>query len=132
LIARATSNSGRIGTSESVTVTVDNVVPGVISLEPSNGAERVVSWSTLGISFTEEMKPASLEIVIIPDCGWLTYVWNPGNTSVTIAHEIIYSLGVEYTVTISGFDLAGNPIVTPIDWWFSSGVVEFIFPIIFR
>jgi hypothetical protein len=62
----------------------------------------------------------------------LTFEWDQGDTLVLIYHDSKFVLGIEYSVTLAALDLAGNPLVSPIEWVFTTGVAEFIFPLVLR
>jgi hypothetical protein len=132
LMARSSDSIGRIGTSDPVTVTVDTVAPEVLNTEPPDGDDLVFTFADIVITFTEQVDPTSLNLIILPDPGGWSYTWNLENTQVTAKHSNRFTLATTYHVIIVVEDTIGNLIAPPYEWTFTTSVAEFWYPLISR
>jgi hypothetical protein len=94
----------------SVNFTVDLVAPTITAKSPTGLA--VAIGTTVSVTFSEAMLTSSVSIVGVPAVTMGTPVWSVGNTVATWTQPVGGALtyATNYTLTVSGTDLAGNSI----------------------
>jgi hypothetical protein len=94
----------------SVTFHVDLVAPTITAKSPSGVA--VAIGTTVSVTFSEAMLTSSVSIAGVPAVIMGTPVWSVGNTVATWTQPVGGALAyaTNYTLTVSGTDLAGNAI----------------------
>ncbi len=99
----------------------DATNPTIISVLPVDGATGVSLDEYIVITFSEAMKTGSVTVSFDPDPGNQLYVWNSGNTVLTIPHSN-FETSTTYTINISAAkDRAGNDLVPlPYLWSFTT------------
>lgn len=97
--------------SDSVTFTVDKTTPEITSFSPTSDGTALST--VVAVTFSEEMKKASLSI-LVNGVATTDYAWE-GNT-VTVNPTLVE--GTEYTITVSGEDLVGNSVTKT--WTFNT------------
>lgn len=103
---------GNIGTvAHSSAVVVDTTAPTISSTSPSTPASITAN---IVIAFSEAMNKSSVIVTPSPNpAGGLTLVgWTDGDKTVTYSHATAFNNSTEYTISISGQDLAENAIST--------------------
>ncbi len=98
----------------------DSVPPQVIGVLPVNGATDVTRNTPIVVDFSEPMLTDSVSTLITPTVGGLIATWSNGDTHLTLNHDN-FDANTRYTVTVNGNDLAGNPMVSPYTWAFTTG-----------
>lgn len=89
----------------------DSTPPTITSSTPSNGASSVATTTTLAIVFSEPMDIGTVAVVTSPSVALGTPTWASGNTQVSFpAPAEPWAAATSYVVTVSGSDLAGNPL----------------------
>ena len=122
LLALATSCDARENGLGPGTSNPDRTAPTVVSTLPSNGATQVSRTNPISITFSEPMATASMiasTFTFNPGIGGtLSYT---GNTA-TFTPSAPLAAGVVYTATVTtaAEDRAGNNLVAPFSWSFSS------------
>ncbi len=91
----------------------DITQPTVISFDPTGKGVNVSTDMVIG--FSEEMDPSSIEIDIEDVEGNIN--WNGRNLTFSPKQPLDY--GRRYSLRITGYDMAGNPLV-PFDWYFTT------------
>jgi hypothetical protein len=108
---RATDNAGNVN-STSVTFIVDKTVP-TVAVSPTG--DNISLNANIVVKFSEAMNLTSIEIVVDHDVvGDAVFVGN--NATFTPSSDLKYN--TEYTVTVSGCDLAGNYVTR--SWMFNT------------
>ncbi len=101
----------------------DRTPPTVVSTVPANLASQVGTTSPISITFSEAMLASSLSgtaVSFTPSiAGVLSYA---GNTA-TFTPSAALASGTQYvgTITTAVEDLAGNNLVAPFTWTFTTG-----------
>jgi methionine-rich copper-binding protein CopC len=118
--------AGNLTTSQAVTLVVDNVAPGVIARTPAPGTNPVPVDSSVTATFSEDMDPASLSLVlrdannnIVPS----TVTYHAASRVVSLSPNLDLNLNTVYSATLNAKDIAGNPIPTSIWSYTTSAVV---------
>jgi len=132
LLARASSISGWVGTSEPVTVTVDTLGPVVVSVDREDGNTSVQLEVPLLIEFNETVDPASLGFSVVPDPGGWSVAWDEENTRVMLEHANGFSPGIYYKVSVTVIDPVRNGMTAPYTWSFWPADMEVYLPLILR
>jgi parallel beta-helix repeat protein len=88
----------------SVHLTVDTISPQVVAHGPSGSS--VAPSSTLSVSFSEAMDQGSVSLTVPGMAGSLG--WSANQLTFTPSSDLVP--GTQYTATVSGNDLAGNPV----------------------
>ncbi|MEZ4867702.1 MAG: DUF4082 domain-containing protein [Caldilineaceae bacterium] len=123
------------------TVTLDTVPPTVTSITPAAGATNVANDSTVTVTFSELMDPASINgtTVELRD-GANSLVpaavsYNLNTQTVTLTPNNLLSAGARYTMTVQGGvadprvkDMAGNALATDFSSSFTITVPSFSCP----
>ncbi len=91
---------------DSVTFVVDSVTPSITSATPAG--DNVSRTASIVIEFSEAMNQTSTTITIAGVNGTLT--WSGSTATFTPSSALTY--GTSYNVTVSGHDLAGNPMTS--------------------
>ena len=100
----------------------DRTAPTVVSTMPSNNATQVSRTGSIAVTFSETMATSSMiasTFVFNPSlAGTLSYT---GNTA-TFVPSAPLSAGVVYTATVTtaAEDRAGNNLVSPFTWSFTT------------
>lgn len=100
---RATDGAGNYAIGE-VGFLLDSVLPTITGRSPLGESARIDAL--VSVTFSEEMDPSSVDLFVGGVIG--TVSWN-GNT-LTFDPASALEAGASYTVTVSGKDLAGNPV----------------------
>ncbi len=97
--------------------------PFIISTDPADGEANVPLNKAIAVTFSEPMNAASVVVAVTPNPGALSYTWSKNNTVVAVSHATPFSMCTMYTVTVTGVDLSGLPLVpgpVPNPWDFST------------
>lgn len=89
---------------------LDQQGPRILTAVPADGSTQVPVDVELGLSFSEAMQTASLQVSISPSAAMQPLVWTEDKARVTLRPSSPLAEDTEYTVTVTGTDLAGNPI----------------------
>jgi hypothetical protein len=104
--------------------TTPDPAPTVESTTPADGATNVSIGSTIAITFSEAMDPATTEAAFaVSPAVTCTFSWNPADTTVTCDPDADLAADQSYTVTIgAGAESdAGQPLGTAASFSFSTG-----------
>jgi uncharacterized repeat protein (TIGR01451 family) len=104
----------------SITVAGETVPPTVIGVSPSDGATNVVRNAPIVINFSEAMQTDSVSVATMPTTTGVMEAWGNGDTRLSLNHAA-FAASTRYTVTVTGSDLAGNPMADPFTWSFTTG-----------
>jgi methionine-rich copper-binding protein CopC len=100
----------------------DTVLPTVISTNPADGATAVPANSTITVTFSEVIDPTSIVFTLQNGTnsvlGSVTY--NDGLTMMTFTPAAALTSNTQYSVSVSGTDLAGYGPATQ-TWSFTTG-----------
>ena len=88
----------------------DQQGPRMLEAVPADGSTQVPVDVELGLSFSEAMQTASLQVSVSPSAGMQPLVWTEDKARVTLRPSSPLAEDTEYTVTVTGTDSAGNPI----------------------
>jgi len=102
---------------------IDATIPTVLTTDPLHEAVDVAIDSPITIDFSESMAPARMTITVTDDGTPVTgiaYTWNTSANEVVGAHTADFTNLTEYTVTVTGYDLAGNPMERPYVFTFTT------------
>lgn len=127
--ARAVDNAGNTETAGSgIDITVDNTPPKVTSTSPADGQTNVAVDSSVSVTFSEDIDPATLNTTTFyirdelgnPVPGLVSYD-SPGKTATfnpdgNLASKTVFTV----TVTTLTQDLAGNPLAADYHFSFTS------------
>jgi parallel beta-helix repeat protein len=97
----------------------DTTPPEVIDTVPAAGAVGVALDAPLAITFSEPIGPLTLELVLAPDPGGWSLIWNEAGTVVTATHTA-FEMGTTYQATATAGDAAGNQMVSAKSWTFTA------------
>jgi len=98
------------------------VNPQILSTDPVGGATGVPTAANVVVTFSEAMDPATVSASASPPIVF-TYSWSNGNTTVTMGHLTSFLDCTPYTVTVSGQDPDGDPLIAgpvPNPWTFTT------------
>lgn len=84
--------------------------PYIVSTTPVDGAAAVNRGTSIVVTFSEPMNPATVIATVNPSPAGKTDAMSGGNTVLTVTHNGL-TAGTMYTVTVSGQDVDGNPLV---------------------
>lgn len=84
--------------------------PELVSSVPANAATGVAVTSTLTLVFSERMDVGSLGVATAPPFDWGAPAWSANDTTATFTAPSSLSAATAYVLTVSGADLAGNPL----------------------
>ncbi len=97
--------------------------PYIVSTTPAAGTSNVSLSRSIVVTFSTSMNTSSVTWTIVPAFA-LTPSWNgPNATVLTLSHATPFPVCVTITITISGSDLGGLPLVpgpVPNPWSFST------------
>ncbi len=88
----------------------ETTAPTLVSSTPANGAMGVAVTSTLQLVFSEKMDTASVSIATAPAVDWGAATWSAGDTTATFTPVQALAASTAYQLSVSGADLAGNPL----------------------
>lgn len=98
----------------------ENQAPTLVSSVPMNLASNVAPNTTLSLTFSEAMDPASLMLTSLPVFDWGLPTWGTGNTVVTFPlPPSMLTGGTSYALVINGADTAGN-LLAPVTLSFTT------------
>ena len=122
VILQVRDTGGLTGTqSFTITVAAETIPPEVSSTTPTDGAADVARNVPVVVSFSEEMLTSTVTTLITPSVAAIVETWSNGDTRLTINHDN-FAANTRYTATVTGNDLAGNPLdPTPTTWTFTTG-----------
>jgi len=107
-------------------ITIDYTVapsnPYIIMTDPTSGQNSIPTSKLIVVRFSETMIPASVNVDISPFIP-TSNEWSETNSKLTINHTAPFLQCKTYTVTITGTDLSGNPLINgPVanPWSFST------------
>lgn len=108
---RITDMEGNTGTSPDYTIRIDTVAPDVNSTTPADGATGVTPPTDIQVTFSEEMDISTVQLTSDPNPGNWVPTWSNNNSTVTYDHTN-FTTNTDYTIEITGEDIAGNPLGT--------------------
>lgn len=89
----------------------DTTAPTLVSSSPAEGATGVSTSTRLRLTFSEAMAPGALSVSTAPAVAQNAATWSDGDRTATFASPAApWAAGTTYVVTVSGQDLAGNPL----------------------
>lgn len=114
----------------SFTTLSDQTAPGIVGHTPANGAINISPLSSITVTFTEPIDPASLiaaNLFVRPVAGSAVAAsiqYNAGNNTATLQPAAALTRAVVYEVVVKGLtggirDLAGNPLAKDSVWQFT-------------
>lgn len=86
----------------------DLTPPWVISYSPQDHQVQVPLDAPIYVNFSEPMNPLTFRVFIVPNVA-LSPSWLMG-MNLTLDHTIPFATETQYTVTVNGTDLSGNPL----------------------
>jgi hypothetical protein len=105
------------------TYVLDTVPPSLDATDPANGATGVPLTRVLGLTFSEEMDPATFAASVSADNA-LTFAlsWSAATRTLTLTPHERLVCGTTYTVAVGpgATDLAGNALVQPASFAFTT------------
>jgi hypothetical protein len=121
--------------------TTVGIPPVILSTTPADGVGGVPITTTLSVTFSEGMDPASLVLDIEPDPGDWTPYWESGSDVLTVSLPTL-TYSHTYTVTLGASDHRGNGLIpgpVPNPWAFTTEVelpqpptFELLLPVILK
>lgn len=84
--------------------------PTLLSSTPASGSTGVLAATTLVLVFSEKMDTGSVGLATLPLFDWGTPVWSVDDTTATFTPPLPLSDATTYAITVSGADVAGNPL----------------------
>ena len=97
--------------------------PFIQDTNPANGAVDVPLDATIWVNFSEPMNTVTVNAVLVPAAGALSYTWSNGDRTVAITHSANFLECTSYQVTVAGQDPDGNSLTggpAPNPWAFLS------------
>ena len=94
--------------------------PQITVTSPADGATGVRRTSDVVVTFSKAMNTASVTVTGFTFDG---SVWSGGNTILTLTHTAAFAVGATYTITVTGSDTLGNPLIpgpVPNPWSFTA------------
>jgi methionine-rich copper-binding protein CopC len=89
----------------------DTTPPTLVSSSPANGASAVPTSTRLRLTFSEAMATMSVVVRTSPPVAQGRATWSDGDRTATFtAPAEPWASGTTYLVTVTGTDLAGNPL----------------------
>jgi hypothetical protein len=88
----------------------DTTPPSLTSRAPAASATGVSVNTSISAQFSEAMKTTSVSIALSPSATLTGPGWSAGDTTATATPAAPLAADTVYTVTVSGQDLAGNPL----------------------
>lgn len=88
----------------------DTTAPSLMTSNPAQGATNVVPGQAITLTFSEAMSVDSLTLTLDPAQDLSAAVWNVDRTVATISAAAPLASKTVYTLSLSGSDLAGNPL----------------------
>ena len=109
------------GCSNRPSASADTTPPSLVSRTPAASATGVSVNTPISAQFSEAMKTTSVSIALSPSGILSAPVWSAGDTTATVTPTAPLGADTVYTVTVSGQDLAGNPLPAT-SWTFRTAV----------
>lgn len=109
------------GCSNRPSASADTTPPSLVSRTPAASATGVSVNTPISAQFSEAMKTTSVSIALSPSGILSAPVWSAGDTTATVTPTAPLGADTVYTVTVSGQDLAGNPLPAT-SWTFHTAV----------
>jgi len=107
--------------SYSFTTVADITPPTITSASPTDGATGVPVTTTISATFSEAMNTASVEAAFSITSGVAgTFSWVENTMTFTSGENLAYSTTYTVTIAATATDLAGNPLVAPYTWAFTT------------
>ena len=89
----------------------ENIAPTLTASRPMNGALEVVLVTPLSLTFSEPMAQSSVQITTSPAVSWGLGTWSADGMTLSFAGPgVALDTATAYSVSISGTDLANNPL----------------------
>lgn len=88
----------------------DTTGPTILATSPADGATGVDPEALLSVTFSESMKPSSVEIIPDPGRALRTFQWNADGSELVTGPQLTWQEGETYWVKVTGTDRWGNPI----------------------
>ncbi len=117
-------SDGALDDAETISITVsqagDTAPPQVLATWPLSQATEVALGAPVVITFSEAINTATFTYTIVPPPGGLSVTWSHSGTVAALSHAS-FAYETRYTVTVTAADdLAGNPLVAPYSWSFTT------------
>ncbi|MCA2978894.1 MAG: Ig-like domain-containing protein, partial [Myxococcaceae bacterium] len=92
-------------------VAPDTTPPTLQSSTPAGGAMGVPAATRLSLTFSEPMSPATVSVDVNPNLELGAEAWGNENRTITFSSPVDdWAYSTTYTVTVTGSDVAGNPM----------------------
>lgn len=88
----------------------DTMAPTIVTTVPDDNAMNVPVNNGLLLTFSEPMNPASVQVALTPMVSLTTAAWSNNNTELAIGPSTSFVASTMYGATITGADVAGNPM----------------------
>jgi hypothetical protein len=112
--------------------TIDDEPPEVVAYVPGNGATDVPLRAPVVITFTEEIGPLTLDLIMTPTLAGLQQTWNEAGTVVTATHAG-YLPDTAYLASVTASDGSANPVAIAKEWAFVTQAMWSIYlPMVLR
>lgn len=102
--------------------TPDTISPTIVATQPADGGVDVAITSDFLISFSEPMNPASVVLIATPPLNFGTALWADNNTELSISSTAPLTSDEDYSITLTGSDIAGNALAAPTGFMFKTAL----------
>ncbi len=103
--------------------TTTSTNPKIMTTDPTNNQLDVPLTKTIIVNFNKAMNQASVNEIVSPGGISFTKSWSNGDKTLSLLHAVPFQACTLYTVTITGQDTVGNPLVAgpvPNPWTFTT------------
>ncbi len=132
-VINAVDDAGASNNTSAASNTIDAQAPIVQAVSPPDEAVDISKMSSVVITFSEAIQPASVAFTITPGVGDQALAWSSSGTVLTVSHAPFASQ-TRYTATIAAAnDLVGNALTdAPYTWQFTTGGYQIYLPVVLR
>jgi methionine-rich copper-binding protein CopC len=102
---------------------VDTTAPTIVSSSPDDGNTNVAINANILITFSEAMNPGSVGVSISPNVNLGAAAFKSGNNTVEFNPPSDLAGNTNYTVTVSGKDVAGNDLTGSSSFSFKTATI---------